>query len=163
MSKRETIDYKIDEMQNRFPYQFQDHFHYQFPNGWINLFGIACCLLDELLESHGLNTKPQKAEFFKGWAQVKSKFAGARMYTHSVSSNTYPVTARAFRELIEQAESLSYEICERCGARGQSRSIDGWHLTACQKHFEERKQTRDMFKHHVRQSKERQRKNKKQR
>jgi hypothetical protein len=54
--------------------------------------------------------------------QVKEKFGGLRFYM------TYYV--EEIEKLIDEAESKSYQTCERCGAPGKSRE-GGWILTLC--------------------------------
>ena len=54
-------------------------------------------------------------------AQIKEKFGGLRIYC---SGNAAIQGAASF------AETLSYEICERCGAAGRPNSF-GWIATLC--------------------------------
>ena len=57
--------------------------------------------------------------------QVKEKFGGLRAYIGSASDE--------IRERIDQAERLSYFICERCGKQGLPRG-PGWYKTLCETH-----------------------------
>jgi hypothetical protein len=58
--------------------------------------------------------------------QVKEKFGGLRFY---VEGNC----PEKLRELITAMESLSYHVCEVCGAPGKERP-GGWIKTLCDKH-----------------------------
>jgi hypothetical protein len=56
--------------------------------------------------------------------QVKEKFGTLRIY---VSTNS-----PAIREMIDEVEAITYEICEDCGAPGRLRG-EGWARTLCDK------------------------------
>lgn len=148
-TSKEAIDHKLGELRARFLYQFQTApVHYEFPDGWTNLFAIVCCATDELLEQHGLFGAKQKAGFFRGWAQVKSRFAAARFYTyntHNMNTHENKKASKAFNEMIKAAAELSTKLCEDCGAQGAWRSIGSWEIIACDKHYEERKQRRNRY------------------
>lgn len=70
-----------------------------------------------------------------GWdkktCQVKEKFGGLRFYINEGSDEIF--------NRITKAERDSYEICERCGEKGEIRTDIGWYLTLCDKHYKERK------------------------
>lgn len=57
--------------------------------------------------------------------QVKEKFGGLRFYIDNASD--------AVHELIDQAEEISYQTCERCGQPGRPRK-GGWVSTLCDIH-----------------------------
>lgn len=58
-------------------------------------------------------------------SQVKEKFGGLRFYTNGATDKHH--------NYISFAESMSYCICEECGAPGK-RYTDGWHQTLCDIH-----------------------------
>lgn len=65
--------------------------------------------------------------------QVKEKFGGLRCYVGGV-----PVKiSDAVYARIDQAEALSYGVCETCGQPGVLRG-GGWLVTACDEHSEGR-------------------------
>lgn len=70
-----------------------------------------------------------------GWdkklCQVKEKFGGLRFYINSGSNEIH--------DRISKAERDSYEICEKCGEKGELRTDIGWYFTLCDKHYEEKK------------------------
>lgn len=74
-----------------------------------------------------------------GWdkqtCQVKEKFGGLRFYINSGSDEIF---AR-----ISKAEKDSYEICEKCGDKGELRRDIGWYKTLCDEHYQERKVERN--------------------
>jgi hypothetical protein len=74
-----------------------------------------------------------------GWdkqtCQVKEKFGGLRFYINSGSDEIF---AR-----ISKAENDSYEICEKCGEKGELRRDIGWYTTLCDVHYQERKVERN--------------------
>jgi len=69
-----------------------------------------------------------------GWnkqvCQVKEKFGGLRFYINDGSDEIH--------KRIVEAEKLSYETCEICGEKGELRTNIGWHLTLCEKHYNEK-------------------------
>lgn len=66
-----------------------------------------------------------------GWdkqtCQVKEKFGGLRFYINTGSDEIY--------HRISKAEKDSYEICEKCGEKGQLRTDIGWYRTLCDEHY----------------------------
>lgn len=85
-------------------------------NGWL---GLIKELIENLIEA--------------GWnrqiCQIKEKFGGLCFYINDGS--------REIHELISEAETKSYEICEVCGEPGEMRK-GGWIVTLCDKHNIER-------------------------
>ena len=57
--------------------------------------------------------------------QVKEKFGGLRFYVQAATDKHH--------QYITFAESMSYRICELCGAEGKTYT-DGWHTTLCDIH-----------------------------
>lgn len=55
--------------------------------------------------------------------QVKEKFGGLRFYVQSASNEQHAI--------ISWAESLSYNICERCGSTKNIGTTQGWITTLC--------------------------------
>jgi len=60
--------------------------------------------------------------------QVKEKFGGLRFYVNGATDKQW--------NYIHFAESMSYRICEECGAPGK-RYTDGWHTVLCDAHAKE--------------------------
>jgi hypothetical protein len=58
-------------------------------------------------------------------SQVKEKFGGLRFYVNGATDKHW--------NYINFAESMSYTICEECGAPGKTYT-DGWHMTLCDIH-----------------------------
>jgi len=85
-------------------------------NGWL---GIVKSLIEDLIQL--------------GWdkqiCQVKQKFWGLRFYINEGSDGIH--------KRITEAESKSYEVCEKCGEPGKSIS-GGWIVTLCEAHAEEK-------------------------
>jgi len=123
-------------------------------DGWYNIIDVLCSLLtsdyhqaksryDHLVEVgaggilYGTKTVTQEAideakakldeETLKVpvAVQVKEKFGGLRFYVQAATDKHY--------QYIWFAESMSYRICESCGAPGKT-YIDGWHTTLCDIH-----------------------------
>lgn len=59
-------------------------------------------------------------------AQVKEKFGGLRFYINPVDKSIFDEVYK----YINEAESKSYETCEKCGKPG-SRRGGGWVITLC--------------------------------
>ena len=62
--------------------------------------------------------------------QIKEKMGGLRFY---ISGGDETI-----RGMIWFAESLSYEICEKCGEKGELRNKLPWIVTLCNKHYQEK-------------------------
>jgi hypothetical protein len=60
-------------------------------------------------------------------SQIKEKFGGLRFYVNGATDKHW--------NYIHFAESISYTICEDCGAPGK-RYTDGWHKVLCDVHAE---------------------------
>jgi hypothetical protein len=67
----------------------------------------------------------EEAEKVPVASQVKEKFGGLRFYVQAATDKHY--------SYIHFAESMSYRVCEECGAPGK-RYTDGWHTTLCDIH-----------------------------
>jgi hypothetical protein len=80
-------------------------------DGWFDLIDK----LSEKLEPMGIVA-----------AQVKEKFGGLRFYINPSDSDTI-IKAQ---KLIQEAESKSFKICERCGKPGKTGGR-GWIRTLC--------------------------------
>lgn len=91
----------------------------QYP---VDLFGIECgfgwnCLIEPLVRR--CRREGVRIE------QIKEKFGGLRFYTVACSDE--------LQAAIDDAEGLSYTICEECGEPGKRR--DGsWIRTLCDEH-----------------------------
>ena len=63
-------------------------------------------------------------------AQVKEKFGGLRFYVNGGNDRVW--------DIIQNAESLSYHVCEECGTMKNVRTYTGgWHRTLCDEHANE--------------------------
>ena len=96
----------------------------------IDLFGIECgagwnCLTLPLI-------KRCRREGVRV-AQIKEKFGGLRFYVYNELSESMQLA-------VDDAEELSYTICEECGEPGERRS-GGWVKTLCDKHHQVKENT----------------------
>ena len=68
--------------------------------------------------------------------QIKEKFGGLRYYylLHGVTADQHAQV----RDLVDEAERRSFEICETCGEPGGPDSTGGWVKTLCDEHRDER-------------------------
>ena len=94
--------------------------------GWYNLIYTLTNCIDRRLEHLNKDGGNRKVII----AQIKEKFGGLRYYADGDVDEQMD-------GMIDFAESLSYTICEECGAPGKLRS-GGWIRTLCDKHEEER-------------------------
>ena len=94
--------------------------------GWYNLIYTLTNCIDRRLEHLNKDGGNRKVII----AQIKEKFGGLRYYADGDVDEQMD-------GMIDFAESLSYTICEECGAPGKLRS-GGWMRTLCDKHEEER-------------------------
>jgi len=94
--------------------------------GWYNLIYTLTNCIDRRLEHLNKDGGNRKVVI----AQIKEKFGGLRYYADGDVDEQMD-------GMIDFAESLSYTICEECGAPGKLRG-GGWIRTLCDKHEEER-------------------------
>ena len=114
------------------------------PNGWKKLVRQLCFDLDEVWT--GFEDSRWRGADCWALNQAKEKFGGLRFYVMFpiVLDGTEPngtqqdMDARIekSRELIQNAEGKSLEICEHCGDEGDRRSVDGWMASVCQDHYD---------------------------
>ena len=98
-------------------------------DGWFNLLWKLCEDIERNL------AKPENTRIKGHFAvdQIKEKFAGLRFYVSCFNDE--------IGILIDRAEYDSYHTCEKCGEPGKPRE-GGWYRTLCDKHAEERGQTK---------------------
>jgi hypothetical protein len=106
-------------------------------NGWFSLLDNVCRKIqyhidnppydyDEEEKVYRPATKPTCSQLVA--LQVKEKFGGLRFYTSG--GDEY------IRALVDEAEELSYSICEECGRMDDDvgRNRKGWIQTTCREH-----------------------------
>jgi len=92
----------------------------------IQMFGVECgpgwrCLIDPLVRRCRIEGVTI--------SQIKEKYGQLRFYVHCADDSLYAA--------IDDAEQLSYTICEECGEPGELRT-DGWWRTLCDEHEQNR-------------------------
>ena len=106
-------------------------------NGWFSLLDNVCNNIQYHIDNPqyiqnkltGAYEKPSEPTCSQVIAlQVKEKFGGLRFYTSGGDEYT--------RALIDDAEALSYSICEECGRMDDDvgRNRKGWIQTTCREH-----------------------------
>ena len=65
--------------------------------------------------------------------QVKEKFGGLRYYV-TLSEGLDKDIRESIYDIIHEAESKSYTICEVCGQPGTESAATGWIATRCEQH-----------------------------
>jgi hypothetical protein len=109
----------------KFPEQFKNIGSKYGPSGiecregWSELIHTACSLIQNHLDH--LDSKNKKIEFY--WTQIKSKFAGLRLY--------YSGGDEYISGVVNMAESFSYNVCEFCGEKGVYCKRGNWVDTLC--------------------------------
>lgn len=89
-------------------------------DGWFPLIYDLSIKLEKLI----LEIPEEEREHYKA-SQVKEKFGGLRFYMdHSTDE---------MRNLIREAEELSFHLCEDCGSVGERRG-GGWIRVLCDEH-----------------------------
>ncbi len=89
-------------------------------DGWFDIVYNLCSCIQDYIDND--NCKQIIV------TQVKEKFGGLRFYTYGGDDYV--------RGMIWFAGSLSYNICERCGAKGKLRTCN-WYKTLCDDCYEE--------------------------
>ncbi len=111
--------------------------HLDIGSGWYDLVATICNGIlthedsikawNEILKKRG---EPEKEFHPVKAVQIKEKFGGLRFYVSGGDE--------FIRGVIFTAEAMSRKICENCGERGKT-SNEGWMVTLCDKHHEERR------------------------
>ena len=94
---------------------------FECDDGWYDLIDGLCLALSSYCEDNNIEI-PEAV-------QVKEKFGGLRFYLGGVHKDHF----HAVHGLTDQAEKMSYKICEVCGKPGEP-NIGGWIKTTCEKH-----------------------------
>ncbi len=147
------IDQHFEELAKRWPDLYQkaqvDYFGVEI--GWSGIIDTLCNLISHKVESAKRRLKYEleqpgnsldsvkiaklekevadALEELPTITQVKEKFGGLRFYVSSATDEVH--------NYIDFAESMSFRVCEMCGAPGEPRS-DGWTKTLCDRHHRER-------------------------
>ena len=86
--------------------------------GWYELIIPIAEYIEQYNKDHPENDYPM------AFTQIKEKWGGLRVYVNYGTKELY--------DMIEKAESESYEICETCGSREDvGEKFDGWYETMC--------------------------------
>ena len=101
-------------------------FGFECGEGWFDIIKKLCSQIDELL------TKKDKKSFRV--IQVKEKFGTLRFYTSFITNE--------IEKAINEAEKLSGETCESCGAKGTMRNRYDWLMVRCDKCWEKENKSR---------------------
>ncbi|MBB3176344.1 hypothetical protein [Variovorax sp. Sphag1AA] len=146
----------MDELQHRFPYQFEgENIGYESYRGWLPILADACERIDAVLVD--------KRDFH--WMQIKEKFGGARLYyqlgtskrtivdvqvSESVTTVKTPTRrgdpmAEAIDAIVDEAELRTKTSCIVCGAQAETAAYDGYLMTLCQAHQYPGQGTRQAF------------------
>lgn len=108
----------------KYPKIFAKYWGAECGDGWYILLDALCKHLQSLTDCN-----PNHARFPQIIAsQVKEKYGGLRFYTTAASD--YQDGA------IAMAESMSFRICDVCGAPGNP-NTSGWIRTRCETHINE--------------------------
>lgn len=92
-------------------------------DGWFTMFDSLCKNIQSHIDRSTSGGHPQVIA-----KQVKEKFSSLRFY--------YEGGDNYIHALVDQAEDLSTQICEKCGIMDSSvgRNEKGWIKTTCKKH-----------------------------
>ena len=82
-------------------------------DGWYELIDNLCDTLKDLQDGNMIIA-----------AQIKEKFGGLRFYVYSANKKQF--------DAIDEAEKLSYKICEKCGTKEGVSQTGGWIKTLCE-------------------------------
>ena len=120
------------ELVEKYPKIFKDYgadvrvsnicFGMECRSGWGTLIDVLCQKIQHRIGSVGHDDKEALQVVA---SQIKEKFGGLRFY-YSGGDDT-------IEGMVQMAESLSYKICERCGASGKTISTNGWYSTRCKR------------------------------
>jgi len=86
--------------------------------GWHDIISSVCYRIKQ-------HEKNKKSDYYPvTFDQIKEKWGGLRIYY--IGGDDY------IRGVVDMAEEMSYNICERCGCPG-SPNKQGWVITLCDK------------------------------
>jgi hypothetical protein len=115
-----------DELKARHPDMFQHLIsEIECSAGWFPL-------LDDLMTKLEQSLSTLDDDFDFRVLQIKEKFGGLRFYAKTKGDWVSPRSI--WHQLIEEAETKSYTICEICGAPGKLRKDRPWIRTLCDEH-----------------------------
>lgn len=115
----------FEDFKEKFPQQFNGISGIECSEGWFDLINTACSLIQRHLDY--LDSRNKKIDFY--WTQIKSKFAGLRLY--------YSGGDEYISGVVNMAESYSYNVCEFCGEKGVYCKRGNWVDTLCEIHANE--------------------------
>ena len=104
--------------------------------GWVgivvDMLDTLDVVMDEVAADH-----PDARVGVTGFT-TKSKFGSLRVFFALAGVPGPPESVwRLVRAVIDRAEERSARTCERCGAPGRTRDVDGWLTTLCDRHATE--------------------------
>lgn len=112
---------RLHALQTRYPSMFPSELAFLHDDGWCALLETLCRHIQPILD-----TEPQASMQV---LQVKEKFGTLRFY-YSLQNATDELSQR-IRAAVNQAESASGHICERCGCAGTLQTDASWWRTLC--------------------------------
>lgn len=112
-----------DKIINAFPKLFENRgpwrkFYFETGDGWYDLIYSACKELQEWSDKNNIQIT---------LLQIKEKFGPIRMYYMLTNDNGLNVGRSEIDPIIEKAEELSTQTCEKCGSmENVKRTNFGW-------------------------------------
>ena len=101
--------------------------------GWERLFVSMLDALAPVLAGIAV----EHPEVHASWWTTKSKLGWLCVHFVLAGVSDTDRVWRVIRPTIDRAEALSAWTCERCGAPGRIRDVDGWLVTLCDAHERE--------------------------
>jgi len=95
-------------------------------DGWYEILDELCRHLESLIDE---KYPELKTDFFVD--QIKEKYGTLSFYVSGANDEIL--------NLIDEYEMVSSTRCEACGRTGKLTEINGWWVTLCDKHIDERK------------------------
>ena len=139
-----------DDLIQKYPRIFKKINYVECGRGWSKLLHNLCSVLDSHISNveYRINNPDSPGNQYYNDAfkskeqldsitavQVKEKFGGLRFYMSA--------TDEYMSGAIAMAEKMSHYICDVCGETGSTKTIGGWYVTVCQKHYEEEVKKRE--------------------
>ena len=148
----------VQALKERYSYMFAGkNIGFALYRGWFAMFAQLCADIDAALGEN-------KREFH--WVQIKEKFGSYRMYyTMALDAEDTPMVyeavpgaghvhlrpkgepahanapaspAQVIRQLVNQAQDATVDMCMVCGQPADADSYDGYYLTLCREHAPDR-------------------------
>ena len=117
-----------DELRHECPRLYKNPIVFECGPGWFDIIHDLSVTIEAVLDYYADKHKAAEIEMYA--TQIKEKYGTLRFYMSCKNDEIC--------KLIAEAESVSSQTCENCGAPGRMRGVS-WYLVRCDKCYGENK------------------------